>query len=162
MIDASEPDAALAAFAPGERHRVARWTTRPARGRGANRHDSAIRADSFVLPGPVSWSGIATWWQHASESFGTAMLRCKGIVQIRETNEVVFLQGVARVFHSPERLPGWPDADHRSRLVCITRGVDADALRATLAAFELEPGAEPGGPPLPKVPLPKSTQRIES
>ena len=113
------------------------------RERGGSRHDATIRADSFVLPDGVSWAGIAAWWRLASESFGARLLRCKGIVRIRDTGEIVFLQGVSRVFHSPERLAGWPDADHRSRLVCITRGVEAAQLKATLAAFELDADGDP-------------------
>jgi hypothetical protein len=50
---------------------------------------------------------------------------------------------VQRVFHSPERLPGWPDADRRSRLVCITRGVDEAELRLTLPALKLPAGSDP-------------------
>jgi len=150
IVDARDTDAALAAFAPGERHRVVRWTTRAVRARGASRHDASIRADSFVLPAAVSWAGIAAWWRLASESFGARLLRCKGIVQIRDSGEIVFLQGVARVFHAPERLSGWPDADHRSRLVCITRGVESAQMRATLAAFDLEAGTEPWAVALPK------------
>jgi G3E family GTPase len=152
VIDARAPDAALAAFAPGAPHRVARWTPRASRhrhGPGGSRHDAAIRADSFVLPHVASWAGIAAWWRRASEAFGASLLRCKGIVRIAETGEIVFLQAVGRVFHSPERLPGWPDADHRSRLVCITRGVDPAALSATLDAFHLEAGADPGAAVVP-------------
>jgi G3E family GTPase len=142
LIDAREPDAALGAFAPGERHRVARWTTAPARGRGGSRHDDGIRADSLVLSGAVSRAGIAAWWRRAQEAFGPRLLRCKGIVKIRGSGEIVFLQGVARVFHPLERLEDWPDADHRSRIVCITRGVDSAAVRATLAAFDADTDAE--------------------
>ena len=53
------------------------------------------------------------------------------------------MQGVQRVFHAPQRLPGWPDADHRSRLVCITRDVRGDELARTLPALKLEAGADP-------------------
>jgi len=55
----------------------------------------------------------------------------------------VFVQGVQRIFHAPERLSGWPDADHRSRLVCITRDVDAAELRRTLRAFDAPAGTPP-------------------
>jgi len=65
-------------------------------------------------------------------------------VRIRDTGEIVFIQGVQRVFHRPERLAGWPDADHRSRLVCITRDVDAADLRSALDALQLPPGSDPG------------------
>jgi G3E family GTPase len=120
-----------------------RWSTRPVPERGGSRHDAMIRADCFVLRDAVSWAGIAAWWRLASGSFGARLLRCKGIVEIRDTGEIVFLQAVARVFHSPEHLGEWPDADHRSRLVCITRGVDVGQLQATLAAFDLDADGDP-------------------
>jgi G3E family GTPase len=156
VIDARDANAPLAAFAPGERHRVTRWTAQPAGGQGRSRHDAGIRAESYVLGKDVSWAGIAAWWRLASESFGGRLLRCKGIVRIRDTGEVVFLQAVSQVFHSPERLSAWPDADHRSRLVCITRAVDPADLRATLVALEVEAEADPGAF------VPPSHQRNES
>lgn len=143
MIDARASDAARAAFAPGERHRVTQWTTRATHRGGDSHHDPAIRAHSFVLPTDVSWAGIADWWRLASDTFGDRLLRCKGIVRIRDTDEIVFLQAVSRVFHSPERLAEWPDADERSRLVCITRDVHPSDLRQTLAALGSECWGEP-------------------
>jgi G3E family GTPase len=108
-----------------------------------NRHDEHVRAHCFVLDAPVSWSGIAAWSQLLVDTLGDRLLRCKGLVQIGETGEIVFLQGVQRVFHAPERLPGWPDADHRSRIVCITRDVDDAEIRRTLPALELPAGSDP-------------------
>lgn len=149
LFDARTPGAALAAFAPGERHRLpsrfAPLKEAPPRAikRFADRHAADIRADCFVLERPPSWSGIAAWWRLASEMFGDGLLRCKGLLEIADSGAVVFVQGVQRVFHSPTYLPGWPDADHRSRLVCITRGVDLADLRLTLRAFELPAGRPP-------------------
>jgi G3E family GTPase len=108
-----------------------------------NRHDEHVRAHCFVLDAPVSWSGIAAWSRVLVDTLGDRLLRCKGLVQVGETGEIVFLQGVQRVFHAPERLPGWPDADHRSRLVCITRDVDDAEIRRTLPALELPAGSDP-------------------
>jgi G3E family GTPase len=108
-----------------------------------NRHDEHILAHAVVLDGPVSWSGVAAWCRIVVDKLGDRLLRCKGLVEIADTGEVVFLQGVQRVFHTPERLPRWPDADHRSRLVCITRDVDAAELRTTLAALRLPAGSDP-------------------
>lgn len=108
-----------------------------------NRHDEHVRAHCFVLDAPVSWSGVAAWSRLVADALGERLLRCKGILEIAETGEVVFLQGVQRVFHTPERLPGWPDADRRSRLVCITRDVDEAELRRTLPALKLPAGADP-------------------
>jgi G3E family GTPase len=108
-----------------------------------NRHDEHVRAHCFVLDAPVSWSGVAAWSRLVAGALGERLLRCKALVEIAETGEVVFLQGVQRVFHTPERLPGWPDADHRSRLVCITRDVDETEVQRTLAALKLPAGSDP-------------------
>ena len=112
-------------------------------GHDVNRHDKHVRAHCFVLDAPVSWSGVAAWTRLLADTLGDRLLRCKGLVQIAETGEVVFLQGVQRVFHAPERLPGWPDADRRSRLVCITRDTDEAEVRRTLPALRLPAGSDP-------------------
>jgi G3E family GTPase len=96
-----------------------------------------------VLDGPFSWSGVAAWSRLVADVLGERLLRCKGLVEIAGTGEVVFLQGVQRVFHAPERLAGWPDADHRSRLVCITRDADEAEVRRTLPALKLPAGSDP-------------------
>jgi G3E family GTPase len=112
-------------------------------GHDVNRHDEHVRAHCFFLDGPVSWSGVAAWSRLVVDTLGERLLRCKGLIEIAETGEIVFLQGVQRVFHKPERLPGWPDADRRSRLVCITRDADEAEVRRTLPALRLPAGSDP-------------------
>ena len=111
--------------------------------RSSTSHDAHIRADTFVLSGSPTWAGVAAWWRLVSEIAGDRLLRCKGLLEIADVGHIVFIQGVQRVFHTPERLPGWPDSDHRSRIVCITRDVDAAALRRALPALELAAGMSP-------------------
>jgi G3E family GTPase len=137
--------AALEAFAPGRVHQAANLSKyEPHRhDHDVNRHDEHIRAHCFVLDAPVSWSGVAAWCRILVDVLGDRLLRCKGVVEIAGSGEIVFLQGVQRVFHSPERLAGWPDADHRSRLVCITRDVEETELRRTLPALKLPAGSDP-------------------
>ncbi len=138
--------AALAAFHPVERmgqKAVPAFAPPHQHAHDANRHDAHVRAHCFVLDAPASWSGLAAWSRIVVETLGERLLRCKGLVEIAESGEIVFVQGVQRVFHSPERLPGWPDADHRSRLVCITRDVDEPELRRTLPALKIPAGADP-------------------
>ena len=154
IVESRHGDAALAAFASLERHRVAvdvaphdathhGHAHHHAEANDVNRHDARVRAHCFVIDEPISWAGIAAWWRIVSGAFGDRLLRTKGIVRIADSDEIVFLQGVQRVFHRPERLAGWPDTDHRSRLVCITRDVDESELRATLPALALPPGSDP-------------------
>ncbi len=150
LIEYRDQWCAAAAFAPGEKHGLrtqkipAAWIgVGHSHAHDAYRHDAKIRAHCFVIPDPTSWAGIAAWWRQVVEICGDGLLRCKGIVRIRETGEIVFLQCVQRVFHRPERLAEWPDSDERSRLVCITRDVNEDSLRTTLEALQLPTNSEP-------------------
>ena len=145
IFESRQGSAALAAFQPGENARAratAAFDSHSHR-HDVNRHDEHVRAHCFVLDAPVSWSGLAAWCRIVTETLGDRLLRCKGLVEIADGGDIVFVQGVARVFHSPQRLPGWPDADHRSRLVCITRDADESELARTLPALRLEAGADP-------------------
>jgi G3E family GTPase len=150
LIEYRDQKCASIAFAPGDRHRLharqmpaAGIESRRSHTHDFYRHDAKIHAHCFVIPDPMSWAGIAAWWRQIIETCGDGLLRCKGIVRIRETGEIVFLQCVQRVFHRPERLAEWPDSDDRSRLVCITRDIDEASLRATLKALQLTANVEP-------------------
>lgn len=155
IIESATADAAAAAFAALEQHRVDVELARDhddhdhdhehehEHAVDVNRHDARVRAHCFVVPDPASWAGLAAWWRILSETCGDRLLRCKGLLRLRDTGEIVFIQGVQRIFHRPERLPDWPDADQRSRLVCITRDVEADQIRRTLDALQLPPGTDP-------------------
>ena len=149
-FDSQQAGALTSAFAAGDRHRLPPRYQAVAPGSVVQRGrmhsaeaSSRIRADGFVLSRPPTWAGIAAWWSVASGEFGDRLLRCKGVLQIADTAEIVFVQGVQRVFHAPERLAGWPDTDHRSRLVCITRDVDPALLQRTLRAFDAAAGTPP-------------------
>jgi G3E family GTPase len=144
IFTSRQASAAAEVFAPGSFTRsLEAFEDEHKHAHDVNRHDEYIRAHCFVLDEPVSWSGVAAWSRVLVDTLGDRLLRCKGLVQIADSGEVVFLQGVQRVFHAPERLPGWPDEDHRSRLVCITRDVDECELKRTLPALKLPAGSEP-------------------
>ena len=44
------------------------------------------------------------------------------------------VQGVQHIFHPPVALDRWPSADQGTRLVFITRRIEADTIRALLQA----------------------------
>ena len=48
----------------------------------------------------------------------------------------MLVNGVQHAVHPPVHLDAWPDDDRRSRLVVIGRDVDAEALTASLSAFD--------------------------
>ena len=138
LIRSHNGSAALEAFAPHQSANI-----KPPEDLHQHLHSEGIRAHCFVLDAPVSWSGVAAWSRLVADVLGERLLRCKGLIEIAETGEVVFLQGVQNIFHAPERLAGWPDADRRSRLVCITRDADEAEVRRTLPALKLPAGSDP-------------------
>jgi len=109
-------------------------------GAAGHTHTDGVRADTFVIEGKIHWAGLAAWCDALREFFGPRILRCKGILLIAETGRPVLVQGVQTVFAKPLVLPKWPDDDQRSRLIVISRGVDEQALRATLCLLHAEPG----------------------
>ena len=109
-------------------------------------HFSGIRAFSFRPPSPISWSGWSAWSRLVKAEFGARLIRVKGLLQIADglgtSGEIAFVQGVQGVFHPPQRLAGWPDADHGNRLVCIARDLREAEIAATLPALNAEPGTQ--------------------
>lgn len=102
-----------------------------------NRHDDHIKAYSIIRDQPVSWAGLQTWLEMIAGMRGDDLLRVKGIVNVIEhPGQPVVIHGVQHVFHPPAFLPAWPDADHRTRIVFITRDIERDLVEDTLRIFE--------------------------
>ena len=60
---------------------------------------------------------------------GPDLLRVKGIINIAEENKPAVIHGVQHVFHPVQWLDKWPDDDHRTRLVCITRNGQEESVK---------------------------------
>lgn len=73
---------------------------------------------------------------------GEDILRVKGLLDVGEAGPVL-LNGVQHVIHPPDHLEEWPDEDHRSRVVFITRDIHSEELLASLRAFGCIVGAVP-------------------
>ena len=102
-----------------------------------NRHDAHIQAFVFTTTEPVSWTALGFALELMISSKGENLLRIKGIVNARESGQPLAIHGVQHVFHPPVPLPGWPDDDHRTRIVFITRDISRrmveDLLQGVLA-----------------------------
>ena len=108
-------------------------------------HAGDVRADSFIIDGPVEWAGLAGWIEMVREFFGERMLRCKGLIEVRGAAGPVLVQGVQTVFAPPQALAAWPGPDRRSRLVCISQDLDEALLRASLPTLHIAAGAHRPG-----------------
>ncbi|HVI91186.1 MAG TPA: GTP-binding protein [Dongiaceae bacterium] len=108
-------------------------------GHDVNRHDDHIRAFCLTHAAPLDWEKFVSWIEMLIATQGADLLRIKGILNVAGEEKPVAIHGIQHLFHPPVVLPDWPSADHRSRLVFITRDLDAAALGKSLADFQNSP-----------------------
>jgi G3E family GTPase len=100
-----------------------------------NRHDAHVSSFCLTFDEPLNWEGVVTWIEMLIATRGDSLLRIKGILNLKGEDKPVVLHGVQHVFHPPVRLDEWPDADHRSRIVFITRDLGRDVIEQSFNAF---------------------------
>jgi G3E family GTPase len=69
------------------------------------------------------------------QAHGEDVLRVKGLLDVRGMTGPVAIHGVQHVVHPPVHLKRWPGDDRRSLIVFIVRGLEQEAIEASLAAF---------------------------
>ncbi len=105
-----------------------------------NRHDASIRAFCLTTDQPVSIATIDLFLELLRSAHGPKLLRMKGIVHlVEDPDRPLVLHAVQHVLHPPARLPRWPDADRRTRLVFITKDLPESFVQRMFAAFMGEP-----------------------
>jgi G3E family GTPase len=120
----------------GHVHADGSWHGGEAHSHDRNRHDASIRAFCLTTDKPVSIATIDLFLELLRSAHGPKLLRMKGIVQlVEDPDRPLVLHAVQHVLHPPARLPGWPDADHRTRLVFITRDLDEGFVSRMFNAF---------------------------
>jgi G3E family GTPase len=101
-----------------------------------NRHDEHIASFVLTADAPIPAGTLEMFLELLRATHGAKLLRLKGIVQLAEMpNTPVVVHGVQHVFHPTARLERWPDDDHRTRLVFITRDLPERTVRELFEAF---------------------------
>jgi G3E family GTPase len=101
-----------------------------------NRHDEHI--GSFVLTSDTAIPAgtLEMFFELLRATHGSQLLRVKGIVKLADMPDTpVVVHGVQHIFHPTAQLPAWPDDDHRTRLVFITRDLPERTVRELFEAF---------------------------
>jgi G3E family GTPase len=106
--------------------------------RRAPAHDNAIRTLSLRFEQPFTWTAFSAAMELLASLRGPDLLRVKGIVNVE--GQPVVVQGVQHIFHEPVALDRWPSADTGTRLVFITRNIEADTIRNLLQAVAATAG----------------------
>ena len=101
-----------------------------------NRHDDHIRSFVLTAEDAIPAGTLEMFLELLQATHGAKLLRLKGIVKLAEMPDTpVVVHGVQHVFHPTARLDCWPDDDHRTRLVFITRDLPERVVRELFGAF---------------------------
>ncbi len=102
----------------------------------ANRHDDHIGAFVLTSDTAIPAGTLEMFLELLRATHGDKLLRIKGIVKLAEMPDTpVVVHGVQHVFHPTAQLERWPDDDHRTRLVFITRDLSEHTVRELFEAF---------------------------
>jgi len=101
-----------------------------------SRHDGSISSFVFTLDRPIAETALTRWLEMLVAFQGPDLLRVKGIVNVSGRPGPLVIQGVQHIFHPPVELAAWPNDDRRTRIVFITRGLDARAIEGILKLFD--------------------------
>jgi G3E family GTPase len=104
-----------------------------------HRHADDIRTLALSIDEPIDWARFSIWLTMLLNRHGEALLRIKGIVNVAGGHTPVAVHAVQHLVHTPRHLAAWPDADRRSRLVFIARGVDPAMIERSFLAFCMPP-----------------------
>jgi G3E family GTPase len=118
---------------------------------GHDAHDrhaaSDIRSFCLTLEAALDWPHFVDAFQALVDAHGEQLLRFKGLLNVAGQPMPVVVHGVQHLFHPPVALPAWPDADRRSRLVVITRGLSLQRVLDALQTLGPRPLVKTGDRP---------------
>ena len=88
-----------------------------------------------IFDGPLDWTAFGVWASMLLHRHGADILRLKGLLNVAGVPTPVLINGVQHIVHPPSHLEEWPDADRRSRLIFIVRGLQRARIERSLAVF---------------------------
>ncbi len=113
---------------------------------GRSDHTDDVGSFVLLIDEEIDWTAFAVWLTMLLASHGPDVLRIKGLLNVGGPGPTV-LDGVQHVVHPPRHLDRWPDADRRSRLVFITRGISKAEVERSVRIFNQVATAGASGPP---------------
>ena len=100
-----------------------------------SRHDARINSFVVTFTQPVAWHALVDALEMLTSLRGENLLRIKGIVNVEGDPLPRVIHAVQHTIYPAATLTAWPDADHSTRLVFITRDLDEAFIRQTLDTF---------------------------
>jgi G3E family GTPase len=99
-------------------------------------HSDGIASFVIEQEQPFEWPGFSRAMETLIALRGADLLRVKGILNVAGCRGPVVVHYVQHLAHPPVELQNWPDANHMSRAVFITRGIPEQSVRDLFAAVQ--------------------------
>lgn len=137
-------------------------TTHAHAGVDESRHEDGIRAHCLVLDEPISPVVFQFFLNAIQRSAGPTLLRVKGLIALDDDpGRPIVVHGVQHLVQSVDRLPRWPSADQRTRLVFIGENINIDAMKQILTTNVASQSARHGANSKPMPARNKHHQGVE-
>jgi G3E family GTPase len=101
----------------------------------SHEHAADVHSFALVFDRPLDWTAFGVWASMLLHRHGSDVLRLKGLLNVAGVPTPVLINGVQHMVHPPSHLEAWPDADRRSRLIFIVRGLQRAPIERSLRAF---------------------------
>jgi G3E family GTPase len=98
-------------------------------------HTADVQSFAAIFDRPLDWTAFGVWAGMLLHRHGADVLRLKGLLNVAGVPTPVLINGVQHIVHPPSHLEAWPDADRRSRLIFIVRGLQRARIERSLAVF---------------------------
>jgi G3E family GTPase len=100
-------------------------------------HERLIESFCLIRDEPLTRDAVQFLLDGITQNLGPSLLRVKGLVNVaEEPDRPAVIQGVQHLLHTMTWLPRWPDADRRTRIVFITRGVVRSDLQEMIELLD--------------------------
>ena len=110
----------------------------------AHNHSDGVHSFCVEIGRPLDWTAFGIWMTMLLHCHGDRVLRIKGLLNVRDVETPVLVNGVQHIVHPPVHLPEWPDGDRRSRLIFIVQGMSVESVRNSLDTFNGLANPHPG------------------
>lgn len=117
----------------GKRPEPQRWLRAPIAAKSLlkNQHDD-IASFAVTLPNPINWRDLKPVILKLCQTYGTNLLRLKGIIHADDLDEPIAIHAVHFTPYPPTELTGWREDEPENRVVIIGKGLDENAIRKML------------------------------
>ena len=111
-------------------------------------HTAGVQSFAVIFDEPLDWTAFGVWASMLLHRHGADILRQGTFERCRGAEPARPDQRRPALVDPPSHLEAWPDADRRSRLVFIVRGLQRARIERSLAIFNglINKPASPGRP----------------